>query len=153
LLQLGVGIESSIAGLVATLDLQLVQMLRGAMNAADANACKTVAGVPVAHKRDCFERRPVIDPTPRIEGRKVYHPTPRIEPRPVIRPTARVEKSNACLPPVPTEVEPGEKTKSPILPPWKTLPCENKQPAPVQIKMVVQRPDIQNKGSLIDLFI
>ena len=147
--------ESSITALVATLDLQLVKALTGAMNAVNANgkSCGKVDGVPVAHTRDCFERRPVITPTPRIEGRKVFHPTPRIEPRPVIHPSPRVEKSNASLPPVPTEAAPCEKLKSPILPPWKTLPCDVKEPAPVQIKMIVQRPDIHHKGSLIDLFI
>jgi hypothetical protein len=158
LLKLGVGLDASIATLVATLDLQLVKAITGAMNAVNANAgnsCgKAIDGVPISHKRDCFESRPVIDPTPRILPRKVYHPTPRIEPRPVFHPTPRIEPRNApaAVPPS-TEPAPCEKTKSPLLPPWKTLPCEVKEPAPLQIKMIVQRPDIHHKGSLIDLFI
>jgi hypothetical protein len=152
-----VGLDSSISLLVATLDLQLVKSITSAMNAVNANGkcCdKAIDGVPVSHKRDCFERRPVIEPTPRINPRKVYDPTPRIEPRPVIHPTPRVEeKQHCCPPPAPCEPAPCEKTKSPLLPPWKTLPCDVKEPAPVQIKMIVQRPDIHHKGSLIDLFI
>lgn len=155
---LGVGLDSSISLVVATLDLQLVKSITSAMNAVNANGkcCdKAIDGVPVSHTRDCFERRPVIEPTLRINPRKVYNPTPRIEPRRVFHPTPRIDTRNntpSALPPT-TEPAPCEKTKSPLLPPWKTLPCEVKEPAPVQIKMIVQRPDIHHKGSLIDLFI
>jgi len=149
-----VGLETSIAAITATLDLQLVRLLRGAMRVADVEGGKLGCCDPVGlDPCDRFERRPVIEPEPRIEPRMVFHPTPRIEPRPVIHPTPRVEETNNCCPPPPCEPEPCAITKSPILPPWKTLPCEIKQPAPVQIKMIVQHPDIHHKGSLIDLFI
>jgi hypothetical protein len=157
LLKPGVGLEGSIAALVATLDLALVKDLCSAMNAVNASATgtcgKAIDGVPVSHRRDCFESRPVIHPTPRFEPRPVVHPTPRFLPRPVIHPTPRVELKNNT-PALPTvDVEPTQRTKSPLLPPWKTQPCKIENPAPVQIKMIVQRPDIHHKGSLIDLFI
>jgi hypothetical protein len=148
-----VGLETSIGAIVATLDLQLVRLLRDAMNVADVNSAKDIAGVPTSQS-DRFEQRPVIHPEPRYEPRQVIHPTPRYEPRPVIHPTPRIEQqNNCCPPPPPCEPDPCETIKSPLLPPWKTLPCDIRQPAPVQIKIIVQHPDIHHKGSLIDLFI
>lgn len=148
--------KSSIDAIVATLDLQLVRLLRDAMRVADVSSAKDNCCGPLRNDFRCdrFEQRPVIHPEPRYERRQVIHPEPRYEPRPVIHPTPRIEEQNNCCPPPPCcEPDPCEKTKSPLLPPWKTLPCDIKVPAPVQIKIVVQRPDIHHKGSLIDLFI
>lgn len=147
--------KSSIDAIVATLDLQLVRLLRDAMHVADVSSAKADGSDSFRNdfRSDRFEQRPVIHPEPRYEPRRVIHPEPRYEPRPVIHPTPRIEEQNNNCPPPCCEPGPCEKTKSPLLPPWKTLPCDIKVPAPVQIKMIVQHPDIHHKGSLIDLFI
>ena len=136
--------------IVATLDLQLVRLLRGAMKNADAASAPVgSAGLPAAAT---FEPRRVIHPEPRYDPRRVIHPTPRFEPRPVERshktcPDLNLPCSATCAP------EPSHITKSPIEPPWKKLPWEN-PPTPARvIKLIVHRPDIASKGSMIDCFI
>ena len=145
------GLDSNIALMVAALDLKLVQLLRGAMAAANAGAAKST-GLP-GPAPTVAAPRPVIHPQPRIEPRQVIHPTPRIEPREVIRPTPRVVEPPPilCCPRCPPDKphQPG----SPVVPPWKVLPWENPpQPLP-KVKLIKLKPDIVTRGSLIDCFI
>ena len=129
--------------LLAAMDLKLVQLLRGAMNAGGGGPGGLVGPTPRINPR------PVHDPNPRIEPRKTITPTPHFEPRPVHRPEPKFE-SYQCIPPEPPPTCPSSKI---LPPPWKQpitdLPPE---PRPV-IKKVEFAPDIVSKGSLIDFFI
>jgi hypothetical protein len=142
-----VGVETNVSLIVATLDLQLVRLLRGAIRAADRSAAPNAALSPAAR----FEPRPVIHPTPHFEPRRVHHPEPRFEPRPVERPKATPD----CIPlnSAPCCPEKPRLAKSPIEPPWKTLPWENPPPPAQVVKLVIRRPDNSSKGSIIDCFI
>jgi hypothetical protein len=140
----GVASDSGINLIVASLDLQLVRLLRGAI----ATNLKHNTG-------------PVLTPQPVIEPRRHIHPEPVIEPRRHIHPLPVIDSVacstkcsdeclNFCVLPAPTA--PVSKTKSPIEPPWKVLPWENPpQPAP-KVKIVIKQPDNVNRGKLLDLF-
>ena len=146
-------LESSVNLLVAALDLKLVQLVRGAMRAADAQ------GGPGADR--------LIVPTPVIEPRRRFHPGAAIEPRPHVRPEPRIEpratvrpdniEAARCQPTV--EVAPADKksSASPIQPPWKVLPWETppaERSRPVhKVKVVIGPPDMCSRGNVIDLFI
>jgi hypothetical protein len=145
-----VGIASNVSLIVASLDLQVVRLLRAAIKNADA------ASSPARHTglapAATFERRRVIHPEPRYEPRRVIHPTPRFEPRPV----ERTQKACAdLLPPCSATCAPEAShiTKSPIEPPWKKLPWENPPSPPRVIKVIIRKSDIASKGSIIDCFI
>jgi hypothetical protein len=138
---------SSVGLIVAQLDLQLVQLLRGAM------APKVPPGGVGCPAGVRFNPRRVIDPTPRIEPRKVHEPEPRFEPRKVHEPEPRF------VPPPPAPCEPWScdaprKSPCPIEPPWKKLPWHVPPPPPaIEVKQIRYQPDIPHKGSLIDFFI
>lgn len=145
----GVSLQTNVSLIVATLDLQLVRLLRGAIRAADAASGHggQYHGSPAA----TFEPRRIIHPEPRYERRPVIHPTPRFAPRPV----ERIHKTG--LDPVPTctvtcAPAPSHIGKSPIEPPWKKLPWENPAPPAQIIKVFVRRPDNACKGTIIDCF-
>ena len=147
-------LQSSASLIVASFDLKLVQLLRGAIRAADAASGK---GSPIAFIGPAptqivnrFESRQVVEPEPRFEPRPVIHPTPRFLPRPVIHLTPRFEPAPAAAPFGP-EVPP--RCGHGLSPPWRmpvwNMPIEPK----VTIKRVVHLADVHNKGSLLDLFI
>ena len=146
-----VGVPSEISLLAASMDLQLVKLLRDAMR---TTACATKLGVAVACARSrCIEPRVRIDPEPFIEPRVVITPTPRFEPRPVyyVREPVYLDP-NAPLP-APTEPECPRKTPPVCPPPWKSLPpVEHPEQVAPKVKVLIQRPDIVTKGSLIDFF-
>jgi hypothetical protein len=141
--------------LVASLDLKLVQLVRGAMANADAASGKgtAVSGLGPAPSR--IERRFRVQPETEILPRRRVEPEPRIEPRQVIRPADRYEPRVCDAVPAVYECYTPH-TKSPIEPPWKVLPwedrsqCEELRP---QIKVVIKPPDIVHRGSIIDYFI
>ena len=146
-----VGLDSNVALLVAALDLKLVQLVRGAMAAADAGAAKHLG--KLVGPAPAIAPRPVLHPQPRIEPREVIHPTPRIEPREVLHPAPRVVEPPPvyCCPPCPPER--ARCTPPVFVPPWKVVPWENPpQPLP-NVKLIKPKPDIVRKGSLIDCFI
>jgi len=139
---------ASISAIVATLDLQLVRMLRAAM----ADDGQRVTALGPAPNNANIEPRKRIEPEPRFEPRPVVHPTPRFEPRPVYHPTARYVPTVPDAPlceASPTDPDPGRYR---IQPPWKVRPWEGPVPMKLEVKVVVVRPDIVNKGSLIDFF-
>jgi hypothetical protein len=146
-----VGLDSNnVALLLAALDLKLVQLVRGAMRAADEAAGKELGALV---REPEFQPRQVIHPEPRYEPRPVIHPEPRYEPRPVIHPAPRVVEPPpaVCCPPGP-EHKP-RITPSPFVPPWKVLPWENPPQPLLKVKVIKLKPDIVRKGSLIDCFI
>jgi hypothetical protein len=146
-----VGLEtSSINLLTATLDLQLVKLLRAA-TADDAALSPTPGARRAVQPESEILPRQRIRPAPIIEPRQRIEPAPRFEPRPVVE---RAPAAEACsLPPSPDRCRAACYSKTPIEPPWKVLPWENpSQPAP-KVKVVICRPDIVSKGSLIDFFI
>jgi len=154
LLITGVGISSSsISLLTASLDLELVKLLRGAMNT-DAGRATALGPAPnpaPGRGEDRFEPRRVFHPTPRYEPRPVLHPEPRYETRPLMS----TEPREALQPPI---VEPTSGvTKSSIEPVWKSLPpvppSESAHPAPLVIKLIHRPPDVSYKGLLLDLFL
>ena len=146
-------LDSSVNLLVAALDLKLVQLVRGAMRAADAQ------GHPGAG--DLFVPSPVIEPRrrfhpePAIEPRRHIRPEPRIEPRPVHRPDDA--SPSRCAPVVVVAPADTKSSGSPIQPPWKVLPWETppaERPRPVhKVKVVIGPPDMSSTGNVIDLFI
>jgi len=139
---------SNVNLLVASLDLQLVQSLLGAMRAADRHCA---GQLPVAISPiDSYCPRPVIHPQPRYLPRPVLHPTPRYLPRPVLHPQPRVEPQ-CCPPPCPKAGVP-HITAGPQ-PPWKILPWQEPAAAPNVIKITIRPPDTMTKGNLIDLFL
>src|SRR5437867_3758963 len=71
------GIDSGVNLLVASVDLQLVRLLRDAIRTADLSSGK--GGGPLGSVG--IGPRPTATPTPRINSRPVIHPTVRIEPR------------------------------------------------------------------------
>lgn len=140
------GIETGINLITAALDLQLVRLLR----AATADDAEMLARVQRKHDPvpEILPRKR-IEPTPRFEPRPVVHPTPRFEPRPVITP------SPAESAPTPDSVRGASHSQKSHLPPpcWKALPSEIPSEPAQTVKLIVHRPDIISKGSLIDLFI
>lgn len=140
--------------IVATMDLELVRLIRGAIRAADLAGGKVGAlGLPlsrngagvlnaVALPRDRFE------PAPRFEPRKTIHPTPRFEPRPVYHDRIDIDVTPSDISsPLVHSVN-----RSPLPAPWQ-MPVWNLpvQPAP-KVKVHIHRTDVHNKGSLLDLF-
>lgn len=151
------GLDSSVGLIVATLDLQLVKLLRAAMQPG--------AGGPSGGMR-MIHPQPVVEPRRRIEPEPAVEPRPHVRPEPVFEPREKLGygplRPDCCdlrAPAVPTEpVEKSPHSSSPIEPPWKVLPWEDRPlPAPVRhvpkVKVIQARPDIQCKGSVIDLFI
>lgn len=144
----------SVASLaVASLDLQVVQLLRDAIRTADlAGGVIGASGLRILERDRVIDeailRREHFHPTPKFEPRPTYHPTPRFEARPVYH--ERVD----CVSPSDTsgKTELAAVDRTPLPPPWKTpvwkMPL---QPAPM-VKVHIHRTDVHNKGSLLDLF-
>jgi hypothetical protein len=141
---------------VATLDLQLVRLIRGAIRAADLAEGKVgaLAGVPLPSIRRDGRLSAAPSPPER------FHPTPRFEPRPVVHPTPRIESRPVYHDRIDIDVaasdtsspRPRPVNRTPLPAPWQMpvwgLPI---QPAP-KVKVHLHRVDVHNKGSLIDLF-
>lgn len=150
--------DSAASLVVASLDLQLVRLLRDAIRTADLSSggacCPPGAGsLPPAA---IVEPRRRIEPEPVYEPRRHIHPTPRYEPRRVVRLPGSDAASPACACcPDATAPTPPASSKSPIEPPWKVLPWEELPPCPPAkiVKVAVAPPDSVRKGKLIDLFI
>ncbi len=144
-----VSLPANVSLIVASLDLQLVRLLRSAIRTADRASNPCGCG-PAAR----FEPRQVIHSTPRYEPRPVLPPTPRFEPRCIERPLKTCLdpdlRSAPCAPDAPQATH---IAKSPIQPPWKTLPWENPPPPAKVVKIIIRRPDNLSKGSIIDCFI
>ena len=134
--------------IVATMELSVVKLLRGAIRTADLSG----------------QRQDLLIPAPTIESRRHLTPEPVVEPRRHIRPAAiyepsriehqhpRVERTALacpCPPPPPVPM----KSMNPIQPPWKVLPWE-KAPQPRQtVKVHRHHTDVIRKGSVLDLFV
>jgi hypothetical protein len=152
-----VRLESSVNLLVATLDLKLVQLLRGAMRAADGQN----PGGPehLIHPAPAIEPRRHFHPEPKFDPRPHVHPEPAFDPRPRLHVPGFLHGAceNCC--PTATAPEPTDRksSASPIEPPWKVLPWEDRpavRPRPLQkVKLMIGRPDISAKGTVIDVFI
>ena len=149
----GVGLDSHVSLVVAALDLELVRLVRAAMR----GDCRCDG--KVIHPEPRIEPRKRIEPEPRIEPRKRIEPTPVFEPRKKHRQDEVGSCCAACVSAAPVEsVEKVPHPPCPVEPPWKVLPWDERvRSAPVRavrrIKVLRVRPDIQSKGSVIDLFI
>lgn len=141
------GVGPAIAAVTATLDLELVRLLRAAMAGGGVCAGQGISPTPAIEPRKRYEPEPrieprhVITPTPRFEGRVVYHPQ-RVEPAGLIGvggPPAEPEKP--CSVP------------SPIQPPWKQMPWQKAPVPPPELKIVFRPPDVPRKGTVFDVFI
>ena len=151
-----VGLESSVGLVVAALDLKLVRLVRAAMQGG--------AG-PAGGLGGTVHPAPVIEPRRRIEPDPVIEPRPHVRPEPEFTPRQRLGggglRCDCYQQSAPTSAEPVEKVSrstSPIEPPWKVLPWElpldSHRVRPLRkIKVIQPPPDMQCKGSLIDLFI
>lgn len=149
---------ANVSLIVATLDLKVVKDIRGAIRSADIASGK---GQPAAFIGPAPTPPPPLgaDQEARIEPRLVIHPDPLIEPPLVFHEAPRFEASAPVHVPVPIEVEPtpapshSSSQKSPIQPPWAVMPWQTPVQIPPKVKVTIIRPDIINKGSLIDFFI
>ena len=143
-----VGLETNVGAIVAKLDLQLVRLLRGAMNATDVGRAHPLGPAPNPPPR--FR---TVDPEPVFEPRPRIRPTPRFEPRPVHRPAPSF-RAPAPLPPPTCEPPPCDPCprKYVIQPPWAVLAWETPIPPEHPVKVNIIRPDTISKGSLIDFF-
>lgn len=143
------GLEALASLVVATSELKLVELIRDAIRTADLSSAKA-AGAPANECPPCpcdrFESEPVFEPrlhfrsTPVYKPPQIFHAAPRYEPAP------------PCPAPPPC-CEHHKAIPNYIQPPWAILPWQNPPQLPAHIKVVVHRPDIVNKGSLIDFFI
>jgi len=144
-----VGLEALASLIVASSELKLVELLRDAIRTADLSSAKvpgesTVESCPC--QCDRFESQAVFEPrlhfrsTPVYEPPQVIHPAPRLAPEPPCRAPAPCPEHHK---PIPNYIQP----------PWAILPWQTPPQPAAQIKVVVHRPDIVNKGSLIDFFI
>jgi hypothetical protein len=134
--------------LVAALDLKLVRLIRGAIHKADAESGRAMSRGPAA----TYEPRRVVHPETRYEARRVIRPEPRFEARPV-------ERSGKTCPDVipvvatPCAPEPHRAARSPIEPPWKTLPWKNPPERGRVLKVFKYPPDKRGSGSILDCFL
>ncbi|HEX4795032.1 MAG TPA: hypothetical protein VH370_14660 [Humisphaera sp.] len=143
----------------SVMDLKLVQSVVEAMRAADIASGRpqpvSKLGPAPTPPPDRLERDPVFAMRP------VYHPEPRYERQVVIHPEPRVE---FCAPIVVKPCEPQceceylpvaskPEMESPLAPPWRMPVWNMPIVPPPKIKVVQYRPDIINKGSLLDFFV
>ena len=144
------GLESTVNLLVASLDLKLVQLLRGAMAVADVNAAATAPPCGQTPRfSDVYEPRRHVEPEPVYEPRRHIHPAPRIEPRPLLQPATRLANEPCDC----AEYAAPKGSKCPIEPPWKVLPWENPPPLPPTVKYVIHWPDTaRSKGAFVNVF-
>ena len=143
------GLQTNVAALTAALDLKLVRLLRGAMNATGAGRATALGPAPNpppqfrhVDPEPVFEPRPRIRPTPHFEPRLIHRPAPifRALPPPPAPPSCE-----------PAPCEPCEK-KHVIQPPWAVLAWETPIQPEQPVKVHIVRPDTISKGSLIDFF-
>jgi hypothetical protein len=144
---------SSVNLLLALSDLKLVHSITSAIN---ANLPKTgpLGTIPVSALHGSPQPHAKLrgSDNVRIEPRQVIHPTPRIEPRQVIHPAPRViEPPPELLDPI--EPEWVNRSKSPLLPPWKTMPPVQPVVVVIEPKVLRQQVDVIHKGTLLDLFV
>jgi hypothetical protein len=138
---------SSVSAIVAALDLKLVRGLRVALQDDIRHGVHPLGPAPQPQ----FLPRQRIEPEPFIEPRLHIRPEPYFEPRPIHRPEPTFAPGETLCPPSsPLPEDPGG--KCPIEPPWKVRPWEQPVPIKREVKVVVVRPDIVSKGSLIDFF-
>lgn len=149
---------ANVSLIVATLDLKVVTDIRDAIRAADIASGK---GQPAAFIGPAPTAPPPLgaDQEAQVAPRLVIHPDPLIEPGLVFHEAPRIEASPPVHVPVPIEVEPvaapshSSSNKSPIQPPWAVMPWQTPVQILPKVKVTIVRPDIINKGSLIDFFI
>jgi hypothetical protein len=143
----------SVASLaVASLDLQVVRLLRDAIRTADiagGKFCDSPVGIS-GHVNAIILPRDRFEPTPHIEPRKTIHPTPRFEPRPVFH-----ERIDIDVSPSDTsgKSELAAVDRTPLPPPWRMPVWKMPLQPAAKVKVHIHRTDVHNKGSLIDLFL
>jgi hypothetical protein len=138
---------------VASLDLQVVRLVRGAI-AANLQGTPGPLGTVVKPKPtgDLAGAAAVVDPTPRFEPRPVHTPTPRFEPRFTITPDPRIVPFDWPVPvppPLQADLTPGD---APLPPPWRMPIWNTPLELPAVVKQTLHRPDIRHKGTLLDRF-
>jgi hypothetical protein len=138
---------------IATFDLSVVRLLRGAIATADLASAAAAGGAGGCAADRRIEDRPVLHPEPRIEARQVIYPDPRIEPRRVFHPVV-IEPFPVDPGAVAPESERLDANASPLDPPWKKVPWKDPLPAPPppKVKRVYRPPDISCRGDLFDFF-
>ncbi|MBC7784439.1 MAG: hypothetical protein H7144_11425 [Burkholderiales bacterium] len=141
--------------IVASLDLQMIKSIRGAIN---ANLPKTgpLGTIPAdanpATPRPHVKFQSDTGASPTIAPRQVIHPTPHFEPRPVIHPEPRVvDAPQHCA--ISPEQSASLAKSNPIKPPWRVIPPVIPDVVIIQTKVMQQKVDVIHKGTLLDLFI
>lgn len=156
------GLEAVASLVVATLDLQVVRLLRDAIRTTELSGQTPPldpAGVPVDGPPPPVRH---LHPEPVVEPTRHLHPPPIVEPREVIHLAPRILPPNPIGCPPCDGADPCARDghKSPVEPPWKVVPWDprfaaaRQPPAPAKVvKLVIRPPDSSHKGTLIDFFI
>ena len=145
------GFQDLAALAVAASDLMVVQLIRGAIQAADIESGKEAGPLGIVPDSVILARRH-FEPEPEFLPRRVIHPTPTYTPRPVIHPTPRL--ANECPPAAACPEEPPRHlSPGPCPPPWKQPFWKNPIPPQPIIKVTQYKTDIPTKGSRLDVFI
>jgi hypothetical protein len=137
--------------IVASFDLKVVQLIRGAMRAADLQGQRDALMVPAP----TIEPRPHLHPDEVVEPRRHIHPAPVYDNPQLIHQKARVAlEPNDSTHSIPQSSDaPPAKTSSPIQPPWKVLPW----PQPISSRQTVKvhrlHTDVSHRGAMLDLFV
>jgi len=151
-----VSLASTASLAVALLQLDEVQLLTKAMNAADLGAAASAADSAridsfprVEARRDAFYERENAECR---NLRSCCYERPAVTRSPIFTNIVQPLTKGPTLD-APTEPQ-AEATQTPPVfqPPWDTLPWPVKTPPTPLVKIVIQRPDIPQKGLLIDLF-
>jgi hypothetical protein len=151
-----VGLDGVASLIVASLDLELVRLIRGAIRVADLSSGKGVPASGLGPAPNPEPRRH-LNPEPVIEPRRHFHPEPTYEPRRVLQSSPRIEIKPpqvvyAIQPAEPSEIPAPCHSRSPIKPPWRVLPWNQPLPPRPVFKIVVKRPDITHIGRSLNLF-
>jgi hypothetical protein len=146
--------ETIAAVLPAALDLQLVELIRSAMEVADLVVASeaplpSMTPPPQPDIQTVVEVQKHIQLAPVIEPGKVIQLAPTIQPAPAQQPPPPLTPSS--LPPASAQSHPHRDDLYPQ-PPWKFLPWPQHESSRAPVKRVVAVPDILIKGLLIDLF-
>jgi len=137
--------------IVAGFELKVVQLVRGAMLAADLQGQRDALRVPAP----TIEPRPHLHPDVVVEPRQHLRPAPVYENPQIIRQKVRVALQPIdCTHAIPQSADATPtKTTSPIQPPWKVLPW----PQPISSRQTVKvhrlHTDVSHRGAMLDLFV
>lgn len=154
-------VESAGSLAVASLDLILVQLLRGAMRTADLSSAAQSQGAPAATAiGDRFSPASGHHgASPGSNVKVVYKPVQRAStpgrPQWTCPVTGRVLPKPFCDTDPTAPAPPATAPASPFQPPWKTLPWPTPRPSPAisAVQLIIRQIPADHVGQMLDLFV